>query len=210
MRRGTRTTRRGTHTRAARRRRGTAILEFVMSLPILLFVLLGTWLFGWAMMNQQHVKISDRYAAWREVRGAGRAGPAQINQRFFRDTAHPLDIDRGVGTDQTILDLVALTGRIGGEAQMYADKLVVGRFPRSRSARVRARFPSDVDLWNRLEGRITSRHVREGREWRRKQADCERVLRDEFLADLDAELRGVDAPGRRLARVLRHLYDTKW
>lgn len=193
-----------------RNRRGTAMIEFVMALPLLLFVLVGTWFFGWAMMNQQQVRVSDRYTAWREVRGGGRVRPDHLNERFFGERADPISIRRGQGPDWTIQDLIGAAGDRGGQVQAYTEELIWDRFPTSRSARVDARFPSDIDLWNRLEGSIKSRHVREGWEWRRDEADCESAVRDVFLSDLHEELRALPMPANRFGRVVRHLYETTW
>ena len=49
------------------RRRGTALLEFVMSLPILLLVIAGIFFFGQVMRNQQRLRVSDRYVSWRHL-----------------------------------------------------------------------------------------------------------------------------------------------
>ncbi|MBS3733912.1 MAG: hypothetical protein KGY99_03190 [Phycisphaerae bacterium] len=183
-----------------------------MSLPLLLFVLLATWMFGWAMMHHQHVVMSDRYAAWREIRGAGRCRPAALNERFFADKAGEVGIRhaRGPG-DETVQDLIAFTGRYSSEGRGYSSRLMQDRLPRDLSARVRAQFPSDIPLWNRLmvEG-IVNRHVREGREWRRDEAACESAVRESFLDTLDERLRRLDSPSNRLGDVLRHLYDTTW
>jgi hypothetical protein len=49
------------------RRRGTALLEFVMSLPILLLVIAGIFFFGQVMRNQQRLRVADRYVSWRHL-----------------------------------------------------------------------------------------------------------------------------------------------
>ena len=49
------------------RRRGTALLEFVMSLPILLLVIAGIFFFGQVMRNQQRMRVADRYVSWRHL-----------------------------------------------------------------------------------------------------------------------------------------------
>lgn len=51
-------------------RRGTAMVEFVMCIPLLALLIAGMFFLGWAMRNQQKVKISNRYAAWRDVHNA--------------------------------------------------------------------------------------------------------------------------------------------
>ena len=46
------------------------MIEFAMCIPLLALLITGMFFFGWAMRNQQKVKISDRYAVWRVVHNA--------------------------------------------------------------------------------------------------------------------------------------------
>jgi hypothetical protein len=56
-----------------RRRRGAAILEFLLVLPFLAFLLTLIFFFGWARTNQQHVEAAARYVSWRDLHN-GEAG----------------------------------------------------------------------------------------------------------------------------------------
>ena len=194
-----------------RGRRGTSMVEFVLCIPLLALVIMVSFFFGWAMSNQQHVKVSGRYAVWRQARGMGVAEPEYINHKFFEDKAGFVAVDSLPGTDQTLQDMVASAGNVSAEAQIFADHLVLGRFPRSMAGVVAAEFPSDFAFWNRFQGTIEHRHAREGVEWRRGQADCEEVVRDDFMAELDAALRDLEAsPAGDFSQVLRRLYTERW
>ncbi len=46
------------------------MVEFVFCIPLLALLISGMFFFGWALRNQQKVKVSDRYAAWRAVHNA--------------------------------------------------------------------------------------------------------------------------------------------
>jgi len=193
-------------------RRGASLIEFVLCIPLLAFVIGLTFFFGWAMSNQQGVKISGRYAVWREVRGGGAADPRDLNRKFYSQKAGGVSVDGRQATDETLRDLVDAAGDVSTEAKMLADHLVLDRFPRGVGAEVAAEFPTDVGLWNQLGGgAIRHRHMREGVEWRRGQASCEEVVRDDFLIQLDGALRRLSStPGAEFGQVLRNLYEYRW
>jgi hypothetical protein len=46
-------------------RRGVALLEFVFCLPFFLMIIGGTFMFGTMMRNEQRLRVTDRYVAWR-------------------------------------------------------------------------------------------------------------------------------------------------
>ncbi len=46
-------------------RRGVALLEFVFCLPFFLMIIAATFMFGTMMRNEQRLRVSDRYVAWR-------------------------------------------------------------------------------------------------------------------------------------------------
>ena len=195
--------------------RGTALIEFAFIIPFIAFFLTMVFFFGWAMRNQQHVKISDRYTAWRDVRPKPPVTGTQLNARFFRDEAGGVSIGRGTGPTDTIRDLAAAAGGVSGAAEDLAVRVAVeGGFPRGKSARVAARFPPGIDAWRHLTSAIgtetiTHRHAREGLEWRcRNGCFCDDVLLDQYLRRFDRELPPSGANG--LANVVRITYTYKW
>ncbi len=189
-------------------RRGTALLEFVMAIPFLALLLGLTFFFGWSMKNQQHVKIADRYLAWRHVRTKEWKAD-RLNHRFFGETAERVSASRGHGPDDTLEDLVAEADHVSGRAGEMAGRLIPRRVHRGRSVRVGAVFPSDVGVWNRMDltGPITSHHVRDGVQWRCiENVFNNEVVNDQFLSEFDGSLPG----DNKLAKVLRILYRYKW
>jgi len=50
-----------------RKRRGAALLEFVMCIPLLALIIAATFFFGMVMRNEQQLCVTDRYHAWRTV-----------------------------------------------------------------------------------------------------------------------------------------------
>ena len=214
-----------------RRRRGTALLETAMCIPLLASVIVLTMFLGWAMMNQQHVKASARYTAWRRVYGgwprAG-TGDAQdpnaiddpnhpgLNELFFRGEAISVHVDGGSGPDDEFEQLIGAAFQRSSFAGEFADRLILhplpdhARFQHARRAWVSAEFRNDIEAFRRYRGAIHSHHIREGVEWRRNQADCRHVTREMFLLSLDRQLYSVRPPGDGMAKMIRSLYRNGW
>ena len=83
------------------RSRGTAMVEFVMCIPLLALLISGMFFFGWAMRNQQKVKVSDRYAVWRAVHNAN----AEADASSYAYTLYG-EPDQGAQRDQFIQDFI--------------------------------------------------------------------------------------------------------
>ena len=184
--------------------------ELAMCIPLIAFIIAMTFFFGFSMANQQHVRISDRYAAWRRVLTGTMASDEQLNEMFFADRAGEVQTDTDTGPVETLEDLVAEAGDVSEPAHLLAERCVLERWPRGRRVKVQADFPSSVGAWRRFTGAIRSRHVRDGVQWRRGQASCDYVVCDEFLSPLDDVLAGVSAPGDGLAEMMRQLYSNGW
>lgn len=197
-----------------------------MCLPILGGIIALTLFFGWAMTNQQHVKAAARYSAWRLVYGnwyiPGQVDPndpnnadpnhAGLNELFFQNRADGIGLDGGSGPTDEFEQLAAKAAEQSAPAGDYARKLVLDTFPHAQRAVVSARFPSDVAAWQRFQGAIQSApsHVRDGVEWRRRQADCRQAVREQFLLPLDDALLSVPSPGDGLGDMIRDLYLHGW
>ena len=194
-------------------RRGNVLIEFVLVIPLLATIIGLTFFFGWAMTNQQHVKISDWFQAWRGVRKDAVASEAQLNAWFFQDRADEEDLRQEGGTGPTgaMEDFVAAvanrTARGGNMARMLAMEDHSDRFPHGKRAFVAAEFPSNIGIYQQFGGAIQNEHTRDGVEWRRGQARCERALRDEFYPALDDIIGNL--PGG-LGEVIRDLYLSRW
>lgn len=198
-------------TRQRTRRRGTATVEFAMTIPLLGLVLSLTFFFGWELTNKEHLRMSDRWAVWRTVRGADDSNTQMLNDTFFKDKATNVNMnlcDR-CGPQNTLQSLVQQAGTVSPGAGQWAQELVIDRFPWACSAQVSAEFPSPSAAWKGA-GAIHSAHTRDGFEWRRNQARCEEALQQDFLSNLDGTLSTVPAPGDTLANVFQRLYLSGW
>jgi len=194
------------------------MIEFVMVIPLLAAILGFTFFFGWAMVNQQHVKVADRYQTWRRVRAGSRVGAETLNERIFQghldeDSYHQSGGTYSSETIKTLQGLVVAADTQSPQASLIAQPMVMERSPRGRWTTVFGRFPSDIGIFQKVEnyqGAIKHTHMRDGKEWRWRQIWCEPVLRDQFLSDLDSTLRGVSSPGDGLASMARSLYLSRW
>jgi len=227
-----RTTTRTRQIRPERRRRGSALIETAMAVPLLATILVGTMFLGWAMMNQQQVKASARYVSWRHA-NRGWADPnvdpgdpnlanvddpdhPGLNHLFFRDTAVDIDVWRGGGQNDEVEEFVNAAGAQSTYARDFADRLMVnpypdhGVFPRAQAARVATRFGTDVEAFQKYTGSIRSYHIRDGVEWRRREAGCRYVTRKQFLDNLDQVLIAVPEPGAGMALMIRGTYVNGW
>ena len=193
------------------RRKGSALIEMVMVIPLLATIIGLTFFFGWTMTNQQNVRISSRYTAWRRVRTTEDASGAKLNDLFFDDRADNIDIDRARGggdTNATLSDLV--DAQTDPSAQQLADDIIWSRCSRGRSAEVAAAFPSDVGMYQRFSGQIRGYHARDGRQWRRiDPVNSHREVTEVFLSSLDDRLTDLEA-STGLATMMRKLYLYDW
>jgi hypothetical protein len=213
------------------RRRGSVLIEFVMVIPLLATILGLTFFFGWAMVNQQHVKVADRFQTWRKVREGSRVGGATLNERLFMghldEDAYDEDARRGNGhfdgtqteeTFETFSDLTDKAQEQSEDAGTLAGGLLgtldeIGEAERGRATTIRGEFPSDIGIFQSVEdyqGAIKHTHIRDGKEWRWRQLRCEEVLKDEFLSELDDTIKYVASPGDDLAEIARDLYRKEW
>ena len=208
------------------RRRGSVLIEFVMVIPLLATILGLTFFFGWAMVNQQHVKVADRFQSWRKVREGNSVGAETLNKRFFmghldEDAYKDNGQSSGIQTEETFETFSDLKDKAQEQSE-EAGTLATGLLgtldekaeaERGRQTTVRGRFPSDIGIFQSVEdyqGAIRHTHIRDGRECRWRQLRCEDVLKDEFLNELDDTLEDVASPGDGLAKMAQGLYLDKW
>ena len=186
------------------------MIEFVLVIPLLALIIAITFFFGRSLMNKQHVTVSDRYTAWREVLTGSQVTDRNLNAMFFRDRAVDVDIRRGDGPDETLSDLADAAGYVSAGAETLAYETAVERFPRGRAADVAAQFPTQGGIWRQLTGAIHSTHARDGVQWQRGQASNQRVVAQEFLGQVDDALNGIAAPGTEIGKFFRRLYLAGW
>lgn len=189
--------------------RGTAVIEMVMVIPLLAGIIGLIFFFGWAMMNQQHVRTADRYLAWRTLYGGGPADG--LNKAFFRNKAVNIQTRNEPANVETLQDWVDRVGLVNRGSEDLARLMAEGSstvraLPRDSRVRVQAEFPSDIKLWKRFTGPIISTSGREGREWRWRQTDPQsHALTQIYFEELDQAL-----PKNQAGDMLHKLYYTGW
>jgi len=201
-----------------------------MAIPLLASLMGLTAFLGWAMMNQQNVKSSARYTAWRRVYGHGPRddgtwdpnGGARwsnhptINTMFYREKAVSIGAGGDSGPTDEFEQLVAAAFQYSEYAGNYADRMILNPLPEhshfqhARRAHMSGDFRSDLDVLNTYRGAIHAHHIRDGVEWRRNQATCRHVVREQFLGSLDSVLESVRSPGDSMAEMVRSLYRNGW
>ena len=221
--------------RIPRSRRGAALVELAMCIPLLAAILVGTMFLGWAMMDQQQVKTSARYVSWRHANSgtwtydyvdpnndsedpvwADDADHPGLNRMFFRDKAVSIGVSRSGGHDDEAESLVQAAGEQSAYAKEFSDKLLVNpyadhpAFPGAQGASVSAEFGTEVSAFKPYKGAIKSFHIRDGVEWRRNEAGCRYVTRKQFLDNLDQVLLAVPDPGTEMGKMVRNTYVNGW
>jgi len=193
-----------------RRRKGAALLEFVVCVVLFGFILTLTYFFGWAMKNQQNVRLSARYSTWREVHTSQPVDAARVNALSLDGAADEVDLETYSWPDPSRRDYVDAAGQVSGPAEDLAGEIILGRFAGIRRAEVAARFPTDVGAWQRYAGSIRSAHARQGVEWRRGQAGASSILRQEYFGRLEDATGSIQSPGQNFAAMVRRLYHSGW
>ncbi len=193
-----------------RRRRGAAMVEFCLAIPLLAAVIVVTWFFGWAMKNQQKVRTAARHAAWSHQPAGEQSVGDYYNERFFNESARGIVIHGGSGPVGVLDDFANEVAIQTGAGYALAGELVDRFVPLGWRRQVAADFPSNVGLWERFQGSILGFHLREGVSWRRNQLGYSRLLRDQYVDDLDGVLETVGGAGQGLADMIRRLYRGGW
>jgi len=191
------------------------MVEMIMVIPLLATIIGVTYFFGWSWLNQQQVRVIDRYAAWRGVYGSTAATQENLNSQFFDGRAtinsgSSIVIDSTSAGLQTPLDFVDKVGTVNQTAGSLANELVNQPWPRGLSVNVSAEFPSSIGLWNKFQGAITSRSGREGVEWRYGQAGQAGVISERYFEDVNSAMDSVQDPGTTMAQMIKRLYQQGW
>jgi hypothetical protein len=193
-------------------RKGTMVLEMLMVIPLLSLIVVLIFFWGWAMVNQQSVRISDRYAAW-ENAYAKPISTGAINQDFMGNTAFKLLVANDGGKNQTVQDFATQTrDNYGPAAGNFADDLIT-YVPGGCQDFVSAEFPSDVTLMQRFQGAIKDTYGREGVEWRRNQLNEVSTIQKLYLTQdggVDTTLNSIGGQGGPMAQMIRNLYLGGW
>ena len=188
-------------------RRAAAMVELCLALPILVSIIVAIFFTGWVMVNHQHVRVSDRYIAWKNADGTN-TSTDEINEKFFEDKGRDVDIDRSSGPADNLTNFVEEINDQSGPAFGLADEMLFHHFPQGEKALVSARFPFQGSFWltDRFNGTISRSHTRDGGSWQRGQCSPVETITNQYLSELNQGLNAVNAPGQNFANVIRNLY----
>jgi len=191
------------------RQRGTAILEFVLCVPLLALLIAATFFFGWAMRNQQRMRTADRFAAWRAVE-TSEPTAEQLNVLFFAGRGRDIRLFSDSGPLETLEAWAASADEHSDAGGRLVEELLDKELlPRGRSDTIRSRFATSVEYWRRLAvDPIESHHAREGQPWRRGQVNVGRAVGNLYLDNLDAKVDTV--AGTDVGEAVQSLYLEGW
>lgn len=210
-----------------RKNKGAALLELVMAMAFLAFLFVTIFFFGWAMINQQHVKEAARYISWRWVAdhendpnnvSPWNNDPNQpgLNAMFFRGESAGFSVNYYDGDDIELELLIQAANDYSGYAGIFSNSLLLdppagyNHFDHAVGAEVSSSFNSEIDYFKKFSGDIFSHHIRDGVEWKWHQADIRHVTRIQFLQSLDDQLRSISGPGAAMGEMIRSLYFHGW
>ncbi len=184
-------------------------MEFALAIPLLATVIVLTFFFGFAMVNQQQVKASSRYLAWRAIGRDYRLSGGELSGRFFKGRDVSITVSDDRGPQETLEDLVDKATRKYQPAGALIERCMDMEppWPRGRRVGISAEFSSSVAAWKRFTGAIRSHHAREGVQWRRGEVSYLEPIRQEFLQSLDKVVSEIEPP---LRASLEQLYVQKW
>ncbi len=194
-------------------RRGTAIFEFVLVVPILAVVLGLTFFFGWVMMHKHQVLAANRYSAWQRVTTGVWPSEDRLNSVAFNNRATSVIFSSEAPVGATADELIFEAGNISPRTRVLAEELIVEHYPPGLRAHVSADFNPQQALWQNVMEDMYDIHYRHGREgvtWRRDEVSCWLALRDLYYFELDESLGLISAPAAPMAQMIRGLYLTGW
>ena len=219
--------------RPSQRRRGAAMTEMVLVIPILLVVVAYVFYFGRGVVRVQHARGMARYEAWREAAQAPgpwgnnpdfdqRDDSPLLNQTFYANNAQRVAETGGRWFPMDAPDeLIDRAAQFSGDTSDLVDE-AIDAFPRGRTVRVHVDHEETIPLWQPFAGTIRHRHTRLGNDWKHANGWAKDELgewvhsgggpwitpqvRDAFLEDLDGGLESLANQDNELARMVRNIY----
>lgn len=189
------------------RRRGTAMMEFLLVLPVLAFILALLLFLGWSQMRQQHVVAAARYALWRQMEG-GAADAATVNQRLLGGAAKNVNLTGGTFPADAIRLWIDAAAQ--NQVGPLADTLFLHRWPSGEQVRLNVLYDPPTNVGRQFGNDFTIRFARDGPSWSRTQARPWAVLMEQYYQDLDDQLAVSPAEAQPMASVFRSLYGASW
>lgn len=208
-------------------RRGTALMEFVLFLPLLMFILVLVVFFGQSMRRMQNVVVADRHYAWRFAKRidlpmdqAGNVDMEHIRTNHFpiemTDVTPSLSAGHNTPRDaaEGMISEAAVRNTKAGE---FAEDVVDDLLPRGQSMHVSAVYRRDTLPMDRyFANEMDTRYFREGVPWQHRDIPQDRdnasywdEVRDHYISDFDRQMQRSNDTQGLVARI-RNLYLRHW
>ncbi len=194
-------------------RRGTAMMELVLILPMIMLVLALLFFFGKVMVRTQQAQVMSRYEVWRDVANA--PGPSsgsdanqhpQLNNTFFDGQAASLQWYHHGGwyPREVRMELVELAAQYSSEAEETAQSLMFvpfaegARQPHGHHEGFIVDYDTGVPLWRTLSSEFRRQFWMMNNDWRHTI---------DWRASADQWINGVSINVRyRIGRSMRDVY----
>ena len=170
------------HLRTVRRRApGNALLEFALTLPIIIFMTGVTIYMAMAMLTKQQAVVEARYHLWIAANGSW----APMKLEGWAPTGNLPDpsggdMPRGSGDELTRLYpevfQPALNATTSSMAQDYANR-IWGNLPGRQHTHAERSFQSRGGLWDFIDHTATSDHYRDTSPWHFYDLDAWKIAR---------------------------------
>ncbi len=189
-------------------RTAAVLLELALAIPVLAGIMALSFFIGFAMVNQQHVIHSTRYASWSQVSGVPNYQGNEQEMFFYDRLEVNHKFDSTNLQHQTLDDFVNTVGNESSEAFNLITRCIPGQFPGGNQVQVSAQFPTDIAAWTRISGPIERAHFRDGVQWRRSEVSHLNAIRDSYLLGLHQEVQQI--PDDELRAKLEDIYLQVW
>ncbi|MEM1212087.1 MAG: TadE family protein [Planctomycetota bacterium] len=156
------------------RRRGVAMTETILALPLLMVILALIALFGFAFERYQRTAMATRHAAWTQVLANHPLGDAQsagsldpdLDDAFFEtDPAESLEWSRRAVVTEANAPLREWAEDLDDDARDYVNRFLDGQ-PEGVRVGVAVEHASTVPLWDDFMGPLRQTHRLLNGNWR--------------------------------------------
>jgi hypothetical protein len=172
----------GDHATLRRRgvRRGNALLEFILTLPVIIFILGLTITMALAMLARQEAIVDARYHLWSAANG----GWTPMKLEGWTPTQAPPDANggdmpRGSGEELDRLNgdiSSAISAASSGGSTDFWDRLW-GNLPGRQHTHADKTFKRPGNLWNFIDNHASADHYRDSSPWHFYHIDAWRIAR---------------------------------
>ncbi len=164
-----------------RGRRGNALLEFVLTLPIIFFITGLIMYTSFAMLTKQKALVSARHGLWRSARGSW----SPMKLEGWEPAMDDPDADEGSRPRGQGEELERLRPEVEPETiQQIANTKAIdfwnrlwGNLPGRHRKDAHKSFQASGSMWNWLERTAHGRHYRDSSAWQWRHLDAWEIAR---------------------------------